>query len=161
MAQQWRICLQSRRCRLDLWVGKAPKEGMAADSSILGWRIPRTEEPGGLQPIGSQRVRHDCSDWAHIHRAVAVVHDLSQAVHLQPNTSFFWIIELQSTGLMDTTQAHQTWLIGFALVCPTLGKPFLKISTWLYCINSIAYLLHAFVFTWVFVFALNVIWFTR
>jgi len=30
-------------------------------SSILAWRIPRTEEPGGLQYMGSQRVRHDCA----------------------------------------------------------------------------------------------------
>ena len=28
-------------------------------SSILAWRIPRTEEPGGLQSMGSQRVRRD------------------------------------------------------------------------------------------------------
>ena len=34
-------------------------EGMATYPSILAWRIPRTEEPGGLQFIGSQRVRHD------------------------------------------------------------------------------------------------------
>ena len=32
---------------------------MAAHSSILAWRIPWTEEPGGLQSMGSQRVRHD------------------------------------------------------------------------------------------------------
>ena len=32
---------------------------MATHSSILAWRIPWTEEPGGLQPMGSQRVRHD------------------------------------------------------------------------------------------------------
>ena len=31
---------------------------MATHSSILVWRIPRTEESGGLQSIGSQRVRH-------------------------------------------------------------------------------------------------------
>ena len=30
------------------------EEGMATHSSILAWRIPWTEEPGGLQPIGSQ-----------------------------------------------------------------------------------------------------------
>ena len=30
---------------------------MATHSSILAWRIPRTEEPGGLQSMGSQRVR--------------------------------------------------------------------------------------------------------
>ena len=32
---------------------------MATLSSILAWRIPRTEEPGRLQSIESQRVRHD------------------------------------------------------------------------------------------------------
>ena len=35
------------------------EEGMATHSSILAWEIPWTEEPGGLQSIGSQRVRHD------------------------------------------------------------------------------------------------------
>ena len=33
--------------------------GMAIHSSILAWRIPWTEKPGGLQSMGSQRVRHD------------------------------------------------------------------------------------------------------
>ena len=32
---------------------------MATHSSNLAWRIPWTEEPGGVQSIGSQRVRHD------------------------------------------------------------------------------------------------------
>jgi len=35
------------------------EEGMAAYSSILACKIPWTEEPGELQSIGSQRVRHD------------------------------------------------------------------------------------------------------
>ena len=35
------------------------EEVMATDSSILAWRIPRTEEPGGIQSTGSQRVRRD------------------------------------------------------------------------------------------------------
>ena len=35
------------------------EEGMATHSSLLAWRIPWTEEPGGLQPLGLQRVRHD------------------------------------------------------------------------------------------------------
>ena len=34
---------------------------MAMHSSSLAWKIPWTEEPGGLQSMGSQRVRHD---WA-------------------------------------------------------------------------------------------------
>ena len=37
------------------------EEGMAAHSGIPAWRIPWTEEPGGRQPMGSQRVGHD---WA-------------------------------------------------------------------------------------------------
>ena len=35
------------------------KKEMVTHSSILAWRIPWTEEPGGLPSMGSQRVRHD------------------------------------------------------------------------------------------------------
>ena len=35
------------------------EEGMATHASILAWRGPRTEGPGGLQSMGSQRVGHD------------------------------------------------------------------------------------------------------
>ena len=35
------------------------EEGMAAQSSIPAWRIPRTEEPDGLQSMGLQRVGHE------------------------------------------------------------------------------------------------------
>ena len=35
------------------------QKGMATHSSITAWRIPWTEESGGLQSLGSQRVRHD------------------------------------------------------------------------------------------------------
>ena len=34
------------------------EEGTATRSSVLAWRIPRIEEPGGLQSMGSQRVEH-------------------------------------------------------------------------------------------------------
>ena len=40
-------------------LGDPLEEGMATLSSILAWRIPWTEEPGGLQSTESQRVRHD------------------------------------------------------------------------------------------------------
>ena len=43
------------------------EKGMATHSSILAWRIPWTEEPGGLQSMGSHRVRHDWSDLAYMH----------------------------------------------------------------------------------------------
>ena len=35
------------------------EKGKATHSSILAWRIPWAEEPGGLQSMGSKRVRHD------------------------------------------------------------------------------------------------------
>ena len=35
------------------------EEGTATHSSVLAWSIPWAEEPGGLQSMGSQRVRHD------------------------------------------------------------------------------------------------------
>ena len=37
---------------------------METHSNILAWRIPWTENPGGLQSMWSQRVGHDRSDWA-------------------------------------------------------------------------------------------------
>ena len=49
----------------DLWIGKIPLEkGMATHSSIPAWRVSWTEEPGGLQTIGSQRVGHNWNDLA-------------------------------------------------------------------------------------------------
>ena len=49
---------------LETWVRslgwKDPLEkGTTTNSSIRAWRIPWTEEPGGLQSMGSQKVRHD------------------------------------------------------------------------------------------------------
>ena len=40
------------------WQGPL-EESMATQPSILAWRIPLTEGPGRLQPMGSQRVGHD------------------------------------------------------------------------------------------------------
>ena len=40
-------------------LGSSPGGRMATHSSILAWRIPLAEEPGGIQIIGSQRVGHD------------------------------------------------------------------------------------------------------
>ena len=47
-----------------MWVRSLGREDhlekeMATHSSILAWEIPRTEEPGGLQSMGSHRVGHD------------------------------------------------------------------------------------------------------
>ena len=52
------------RGMLEAWVRSLGQEdfledGMVTHSSILAWRIPKTEEPGGLQSIASHRVGHD------------------------------------------------------------------------------------------------------
>ena len=52
----------------EIWVSslgqKDPlKKGMATDSSILAWRIPWTEEPGGLKSLGLQRIGHNWTTW--------------------------------------------------------------------------------------------------
>jgi len=50
--------MQETRMRFLDWEDLLEKV-MATNSSILAWRIPWTEEPGVLQSMGSQRVRHD------------------------------------------------------------------------------------------------------
>ena len=58
------VC-QCRSCKLDHWrrkdpgEGRSPREGNGTHSSILAWRIPWTEEPGGIPSMGLQRVRHN------------------------------------------------------------------------------------------------------
>ena len=62
-------CRRCGRHRFDSWVRKIPLEAeTATHSSILPWRMPRTEKPGGLQSMGSQRVGHDLvTKHAHIY----------------------------------------------------------------------------------------------
>ena len=61
MQEPWEIWVRSPGWQDPL------KEGMATHSSILAWRIPWPKETGGLQSMGSPRVRHDSSDLAHTH----------------------------------------------------------------------------------------------
>ena len=48
-------------------------EGMATHSRIFAWRVPWTEESGGLQSMGSQRVGHDWSDLKCMHAYNSIV----------------------------------------------------------------------------------------
>ena len=59
----------------------ALEKEMATHSSVLAWRIPGTEEPGGLPSMGSHRVRHDWSDLA---AAAALSQYLKSSPHLEP-----------------------------------------------------------------------------
>jgi len=52
-------CRRQKRLRFAPGSGRSPGGGRGNPYSILAWTIPRTEEPGGLQAMGLQRVRHD------------------------------------------------------------------------------------------------------
>ena len=54
----------------------ALEKEMATHSSVLAWRIPEMAEPGGLQSMGSHRVRHDWSDLTAIAAAAAAAYIL-------------------------------------------------------------------------------------
>ena len=54
---------------------------MAAHSSILAWKIPRTEEPGRLQSMGSQRVGHDGETSLSLSYTKAMPHN-AKVIHL-------------------------------------------------------------------------------
>ena len=65
-AEIWwqRICLQCRTPIFDPRLGRSPGEGLATHSRILAWRIPCTEEPGGLQ---SQGCKEQDTTWEDSH----------------------------------------------------------------------------------------------
>ena len=60
------------------------EERVATHSSTLAWRIPWTEEPGGLQSIGSQQAGHDLSDWTHMHDQTISEPALLDCFHVSP-----------------------------------------------------------------------------
>jgi len=61
---------------------------MTTLSSILSWKIPWTEEPGGLQCMGLQRVRHDLAH-THTHYIKNKYKELKETVHsLNINSSY-------------------------------------------------------------------------
>ena len=75
---------------------------MATHSSVLAWRIPGTEEPGGLPSMGSHRVRHDWSDLA---AAAAAGYQMGATGHIPKqvnsnSTSYIRIIPLFSDFLV-------------------------------------------------------------
>ena len=66
------------------------QEGTAPHSSVLAWRIPCTEEPGGPQSVGLQRVGHGCRDSADTAAySVVLVSGVHEMVHMYIFADFF------------------------------------------------------------------------
>ena len=85
------------------------EKGMATHSSILAWRIPWTEEPGGLQSMGLKRVGHKWSDLA----CVACVSSAKK----MPTDSSRTLVEKKKLNLLSVQFSS------VAQSCPTLCDP--------------------------------------
>ena len=72
---------------------------MATHSWILAWRSPWTEEPGGLQSIGSQRVGHDWSYLAHRHAHCECLEFAERIFHRQ---NFSWDEMLSTAAFLPS-----------------------------------------------------------
>ena len=79
-------CFYERNWEAQVWsLGRKDplEEDKAIHASVLAWRIPWTEEPGGLQSMGSQRVGHECSDRAWALYVQWLLRGVSQSVGLR------------------------------------------------------------------------------
>ena len=99
------IVISSRRICLPMqetwawslgWEDPLEKE-MATHSSILAWRTPWTEEPGGLQSVVLQRIRHDWNDLAHTD---------TNTLNVTITTGYFLSIH---TWVLSTIEREKYW----------------------------------------------------
>ena len=109
-----------RRQETHVWSlgGEDPlEEGMATHSSILAWRIPWAEEPGGLWSIGSQRHRHDWSNLAHTYASFANKGPSSESYGF--SSGHVWMWELDS----KESWAVKNWCFWTVILEKTLESP--------------------------------------
>ena len=115
---------------------------MATHSSVLAWRIPRTVEPGGPWPMGSQRVGHDWSDWAHTLQCWALYCWWNQESLPGPLLCLFKPPPLFLRQCLILTLAHssQGELAGQSPWCSHMLMPRLKIPPpllrWMYRLTT-------------------------
>ena len=87
----------------------ALEKAMATHSSVLAWRIPGTQEPGGLPSLGSHRVGHDWNDLAdtHVGSGGSVVKNLHTNTGVTGDAS--WILS-QEDALKEEMTTHSSIL---------------------------------------------------
>ena len=100
------------------------EKGMATHSSILAWRIPWTEEPGGLQSMGSQRVVHD---WSDLVPASSDRFSSSFPICI-PFILFYSLITMATTS---TTMLNKSGKRGFPCLVPDLRGNVLSFHHWI------------------------------
>ena len=94
---------------------------MATHSNILAWRIPRTEEPGGLQSMGSQTVRHD-----RVHARYTLYYGGSEQSAILGSSELTVSNRLRRSAVSDLTASLTNGKTGDRL----LGQPWLS-GVWL------------------------------
>ena len=80
------------------------EKGMTTHSSILSWRIPWTEEPGGLQSTGSQRIRQDWMTLTSTSSVISIIHQFN-IQFIKISLSLLWVASL-AKQLVD----HSCWM---------------------------------------------------
>ena len=105
VAQWQRICLPVEMQETQFWsLGQEDplEEKMATHSSILAWKIPWTEKPGGPQSMKSERAGHD---WAGVHRGYSRRNLYANSwVFHSPSSMFCWPSSTSSTRLSQSKQ---------------------------------------------------------
>ena len=105
---------QCRRCRIQSLNQEDPlEEKVAIHSSILAWTIPWTEEPGGLQSTGSQRVGHN---WGTEHACRFIIRlkcrSYSQPIHIIKS----WYTTIDIEVIEPLSKVYRSFLSSFTTV---------------------------------------------
>ena len=109
---------------------------MATHSSILAREIPRTEEPGGLQSMASERVGHN---WVTEHIAALysitwIYHDLLIFSPIDGHADCFWFLDIKNETAMNIVaqifQEHISW-IGFHISWINIYKFNYRVIGWI------------------------------
>jgi len=87
------------------------EEGTTTHSSILAWRVPWPEEPGGTQSIGSHRVGHDWSNSWHMHAHLSPTLTDPHRFHTSCSFTLITVMELSRFHLSATSRLKvlQKW----------------------------------------------------
>ena len=95
-----------------------PEKEMATHSSTLPWKIPRTEDPGRLQFVGLQRVRHD---WA---TSLSLFLNIQSSNHTQVFTQLTW-------KLLSTQKPTQILIAVLFIIVKTWKQNKISLNRWM------------------------------
>ena len=106
------------------------KKGTATCSGILAWKIPWTEEPGGLQSMGSQRVRHDWATFPFHFSVSSIETDGSPTVVTVPAGTRGLLGHCRGKGELES---HTRWpFFSIKVTCSFTHSTLTRAGVWLH-----------------------------